>query len=113
MVTRAAGGHEFGQPPQARILEIVAVILQFVLRRVGLGFTQFADASAQTIYLRLLKLGAQVRTLVRRSLRHCLRLPHPRIQRRSVHAGQSYIADDGVIVAAAQPFLCLLACARR
>src|ERR1700689_5106598 len=27
----AAGGHQFGQPPEARILEIVAVTLQFVL----------------------------------------------------------------------------------
>ena len=34
--------------------------------RVGLRHTQFADAAAQTIRLKLLKLGAQVRTSVRR-----------------------------------------------
>ena len=44
----------------------MAYVLVDTLRRVGLRFTQFADASAQTIRLRLLKLGAQVRTSVRR-----------------------------------------------
>ena len=42
----------------------MAYVLVDTLRRVGLRFTQFADASAQTIRLRLLKLGAQVRTSV-------------------------------------------------
>src|SRR5271154_4632831 len=37
----------------------MAYVLVDTLRRVGLRFTQFADASAQTIRLRLLKLGAQ------------------------------------------------------
>jgi hypothetical protein len=41
-------------------------VLVGTLRRVGLRFTQFADASAQTIRLKLLKLGAQVQTSVRR-----------------------------------------------
>jgi LSD1 subclass zinc finger protein len=36
------------------------------LRREGLRHTQFAKASTQTIRLKLLKLGAQVRTSVRR-----------------------------------------------
>ena len=40
----------------------MAYVLVDTLRRVGLHFTQFADASAQTIRLKLLKLGAQVRT---------------------------------------------------
>ena len=44
----------------------MAYVLVDTLRRVGLRFTQFADASAQTIRLRLLRLGAQVRTSVRR-----------------------------------------------
>jgi hypothetical protein len=44
----------------------MAYVLVDTLRRVGLRFTQFADASAQTIRLKLLKLGAQVRTSVRR-----------------------------------------------
>ena len=44
----------------------LAYVLVDTLRRVGLRFTQFADASAQTIRLKLLKLGAQVRTSVRR-----------------------------------------------
>jgi len=41
-------------------------VLVDTLRRVGLRHTQFADAAAQTIRLKLLKLGAQVRTSVRR-----------------------------------------------
>jgi hypothetical protein len=45
----------------------MAYVLVDTLRRVGLRFTQFADASAQTIRLRLLKLGALVRTSVRRT----------------------------------------------
>ena len=44
----------------------MAYVLVDTLRRVGLHFTQFADASAQTIRLKLLKLGAQARTSVRR-----------------------------------------------
>jgi Transposase DDE domain group 1 len=44
----------------------MAYVLVDTLRRVGLRFTQLADASAQTIRLKLLKLGAQVRTSVRR-----------------------------------------------
>jgi len=44
----------------------MAYVLVDTLRRVGLRHTQFADASAQTIRLKLLKLGAQVRTSVRR-----------------------------------------------
>ncbi len=44
----------------------MAYVLVHTLHRVGLRFTQFADTSAQTIRLRLLKLGAQVRTSVRR-----------------------------------------------
>ena len=44
----------------------MAYVLVDTLRRVGLRHTQFADAAAQTIRLKLLKLGAQVRTSVRR-----------------------------------------------
>lgn len=44
----------------------IAYVLVDTLRRVGLRHTQFADAAAQTIRLKLLKLGAQVRTSVRR-----------------------------------------------
>lgn len=44
----------------------MAYILVDTLRRVGLRHTQFADAAAQTIRLKLFKLGAQVRTSVRR-----------------------------------------------
>ena len=54
----------------------MAYVLVDTLRRVGLRLTQFADASAQTIRLRLLKLGAQVRTSVRaHPLRDRLGLP--------------------------------------
>jgi hypothetical protein len=41
-------------------------VLADTLRRVGLRHSQFADASVQTIRLKLLKLGAQVRTSARR-----------------------------------------------
>ena len=44
----------------------MAYVLVDTLRRIGLRFTQFADASAQTIRLKLLKLGALVRTSIRR-----------------------------------------------
>jgi Transposase DDE domain group 1 len=44
----------------------MAYVLVDALRRVGLKHTQFADAAVQTIRLKLLKLGAQVRTSVRR-----------------------------------------------
>ena len=44
----------------------MAYVLVDTLRRVGLRHTQFADAAAGTIRLKLLKLGAQVRTSVRR-----------------------------------------------
>ena len=44
----------------------MAYLLVDTLRRVGLRHTQFADAAVQTIRLKLLKLGAQVRTSVRR-----------------------------------------------
>jgi hypothetical protein len=44
----------------------MAYVLVDTLRRVGLRRTQFADAAVQTIRLKLLKLGAQVRTSVRR-----------------------------------------------
>ena len=44
----------------------MAYILLDTLRRVGLRHTQFADAAVATIRLKLLKLGAQVRTSVRR-----------------------------------------------
>jgi hypothetical protein len=44
----------------------MAYVLVDTLRRVGLRHSQFADASAQTIRLKLLKLGAQVRTSARR-----------------------------------------------
>lgn len=43
----------------------MACVVVDTLRRVGLSFTQFADASAQTNRLKPLKLGAQVRTSVR------------------------------------------------
>ena len=44
----------------------MAYVLVDTLRRVGLRRTQFADAAVATIRLKLLKLGAQVRTSVRR-----------------------------------------------
>jgi hypothetical protein len=44
----------------------MAYVLIDTLRRVGLRHTQFADAAAQTIRLKLLKLGAQVRKSMRR-----------------------------------------------
>lgn len=47
-------------------LSAMAYILIDTLRREGLRHTQFAKASAQTIRLKLLKLGAQVKTSVRR-----------------------------------------------
>ncbi|MDQ2802031.1 MAG: IS1380 family transposase [Pseudomonadota bacterium] len=43
-----------------------AYVLMDTLRRVALKHTQFADASVHTIRIKLLKLGAQVRTSVRR-----------------------------------------------
>src|SRR5580704_11598452 len=44
----------------------MAYVLVDTLRRVGMRHTQFADAAAQTIRLKLLRLGAQVRTSARR-----------------------------------------------
>ena len=44
----------------------MAYVLVDTLRRVGLRHTQFADGAVQTIRLKLFKLGAQVRTSVRR-----------------------------------------------
>jgi hypothetical protein len=43
-----------------------AYVLLDALRRIGLRFTQFASATCGTIRLKLLKIGAQVRTSVRR-----------------------------------------------
>ena len=55
------------QANQLRLwLSAVAYVLVDTLRRVGLRHTQFADAAAATIRHKLLKLGAQVRTSVRR-----------------------------------------------
>ena len=47
-------------------LSAMAYVLVDTLHRVGLRHTQFADAAVQTIRLKLLKLGAQVRTSARR-----------------------------------------------
>jgi hypothetical protein len=44
----------------------VAYVLVDTLRRLALRHTEFADAAVQTIRLKLLKIGAQVRTSVRR-----------------------------------------------
>ena len=44
----------------------MAYVLVDSLRRIGLRHTQFADAAVATIRLKLLKLGAQVRSSVRR-----------------------------------------------
>jgi hypothetical protein len=44
----------------------MAYVLVDSLRRIALRHTQFVDASVQTIRLKLLRLGAQVRTSVRR-----------------------------------------------
>ena len=44
----------------------MAYVLVDTLRRVGLRHSQFADAAVATIRLKLLRLGAQVRTSVRR-----------------------------------------------
>jgi hypothetical protein len=43
-----------------------AYVLIEALRRIGLRFTQFANATCATIRLKLLKIGAQVRRSVRR-----------------------------------------------
>jgi hypothetical protein len=43
-----------------------AYVLIEALRRIGLRFTQFANATCGTIRLKLLKIGAQVRVSVRR-----------------------------------------------
>jgi hypothetical protein len=48
------------------IFSAMAYVLMDTLRRLALKHTQFADAAVQTIRLKLLKLGAQVRTSVRR-----------------------------------------------
>jgi Transposase DDE domain group 1 len=44
----------------------MAYVLLCALRRIGLAYTQFADAACGTIRLKLLKLGALVRISVRR-----------------------------------------------
>ena len=44
----------------------MAYVLLCALRRIGLGHTQFAQATCGTIRLKLLKVGAQVRISVRR-----------------------------------------------
>ena len=44
----------------------VASVLLCALRRIGLAFTRFAEATCGTIRLKLLKLGALVRVSVRR-----------------------------------------------
>ena len=44
----------------------MAYVLLCALRRIGLAYTQFADATCGTIRLKLLKLGALVRISVRR-----------------------------------------------
>jgi hypothetical protein len=44
----------------------MAYVLLCALRRIGLAYTQFADATCGTIRLRLLKIGALVRINVRR-----------------------------------------------
>ena len=44
----------------------MAYVLVCALRRIGLAHTQFAEATAGTIRLKLLKIGALVRTSVRR-----------------------------------------------
>jgi hypothetical protein len=48
------------------IFSAMAYVLMDTLRRIALRHTQFADASIHTIRLKLLKLGALVRTSVRR-----------------------------------------------
>ena len=44
----------------------MAYVLLRTLRRIGLAYTQFAEATCGTIRLKLLKLGALVRVSVRR-----------------------------------------------
>jgi hypothetical protein len=44
----------------------MAYVLLCGLRRIGLAHTQFAEATCGTIWLKLLKLGALVRVIVRR-----------------------------------------------
>jgi hypothetical protein len=50
----------------------MAYVLICALRRIGLARTQFAKASSGTIRLKLLKIGALVRTSVR-----CIKLATP------------------------------------
>ena len=59
------GGDHAGQPTQA-LFASVAYVLLCALRRLGLKHTQFAQATCGTIRLKLLKIGALVRTSVRR-----------------------------------------------
>ena len=53
-----------------------AYVLLEALRRIGLRHTQFANATCGTIRLKLLKIGAQVRTSVRRIKIAMLAAPH-------------------------------------
>jgi Transposase DDE domain group 1 len=68
----------------------MAYVLLCALRRIGLAYTQFADATCGTIRLRLLKLGALVRVSVRRiklaiasacPCQHEFSLAHARLRR--------------------------------
>jgi hypothetical protein len=53
------------QGPPGKPLQPEAVLV-CALRRIGLAHTQFAKATCRTIRLKLLKIGALVRTSVRR-----------------------------------------------
>jgi hypothetical protein len=69
----------------------MAYVLVDTLRRIGLRFTQFADASAQTIRLRLLKLGgAHQRTP--HSLRDRLGLPQQGRVRTGLPLSTAYVS---------------------
>ena len=62
----------------------MAYVLICALRRIGLAHTQFARASCSTIRLKLLKIGALVRTSVRRiKLAMHSAFPSGRIPRRA------------------------------
>ena len=65
-VRRPHLGRDHARQPAPALVRLFAYVLLDALRRIGLRYTQFATATCGTIRLKLLKIGAQVRTSVRR-----------------------------------------------
>jgi hypothetical protein len=61
-----ASSHSFSANQIRLYFSAMAYVLVDAMRRIGLKHTQFANAAVHTIRLKLLKLGAQIRTSVRR-----------------------------------------------